>query len=145
MRLLSLRPETETEGDVCRRKGWWQASLSGLSWATSTLMISMDCKVGLSQPLSLILVPFTISAFLLNVHVQIEEVDDEGWSPLIHACVLGKVQGALTLIDNGAQLDLKVNQIGFLNQLISLTANILFILDYYMSVSVTVKIFTEFA
>ena len=104
----------------------------------------MVCKVGLSQPLSLISFSDTISAFLLNVHVQIDEVDDEGWSPLIHACVLGKVQGALTLIDNGAQLDLKVNQIGFLNQLNSLTANILFILDYYMSVSVTVKIFTEF-
>ena len=55
----------------------------------------------------------TIPAFLLNVHVQIDEVDEEGWSPLIHACVLGKVQGALTLIDNGAQLDLKVNQTGF--------------------------------
>ena len=63
----------------------------------------------------------TIPAFLLNVHVQIDEVDEEGWSPLIHACVLGKVQGALTLIDNGAQLDLKVNQTGCFSQ----TANIL--------------------
>ena len=62
----------------------------------------------------------TIAAFLLNVHVQIDEVDEEGWSPLIHACVLGKTQAALTLLDNGAQIDLKVNQIDFLNQLITI-------------------------
>ena len=69
---------------------------------------------------------FSISAFLLNVHVQVDEVDEEGWSPLIHACVLGKAQAALTLIDNGAQLDLKVNQTGFLNQsIISLSLSLL--------------------
>ena len=56
----------------------------------------------------------SVAAFLLNVHVQVNEVDEEGWSPLIHACVLGKTQAALTLLDNGAQIDLKVNQIGFL-------------------------------
>ena len=56
----------------------------------------------------------SVAAFLLNVHVQVNEVDEEGWSPLIHACVLGKTQAALTLLDNGAQIDLKVNQIGLL-------------------------------
>ena len=39
--------------------------------------------------------------------MQIDEVDDEGWSGLIHACVLGKFQSALILIENGAELDLK--------------------------------------
>ena len=78
--------------------------------------------IGSSSLDNLISRSLTISAFLLNVNVQIDESDEQGWSPLIHACVLGKVQGALTLIDNGAQLDLKVNQAGILNQLnISLT------------------------
>ena len=39
--------------------------------------------------------------------MQIDEVDDEGWSALIHASVLGKFQSALILIENGAELDLK--------------------------------------
>ena len=56
---------------------------------------------------NLVNIYFSISAFLLNVNVQIDEVDEDGWSPLIHACVLGKIQGALTLIENGAELDLK--------------------------------------
>ena len=50
----------------------------------------------------------SVAAFLLNVHVQVNEVDEEGWSPLIHACVLGKVQAALVLIDNGADIHVKV-------------------------------------
>ena len=36
--------------------------------------------------------------FLLNVHVVVDEVDDDGWSPLIHACVLGKQHAVLVLI-----------------------------------------------
>ena len=36
--------------------------------------------------------------FLLNVHVLVDEVDEDGWSALIHACVLGKHQAALILI-----------------------------------------------
>ena len=50
---------------------------------------------------------FPFSAFLLNSNVSIDETDEDGWSSLIHACVLGKTQAALTLIESGAELDLK--------------------------------------
>ena len=61
----------------------------------------------------------------MNVHVLVDEIDEDGWSPLIHACVLGKQQAVLILIgefnhvntcfdqntstENGAELDLKDN------------------------------------
>ena len=38
-----------------------------------------------------------ILGFLLNVHVVVDEVDDDGWSSLIHASVLGKHEAALVL------------------------------------------------
>ena len=37
---------TQTDGDLCRRKAWWSASLFGPFSATSTQMISTDYKVG---------------------------------------------------------------------------------------------------
>jgi len=50
-----------------------------------------------------------LRGFLLNVHVLVDEVDEDGWSPLIHACVLGKHQAVLILIESGAEIDLKDN------------------------------------
>ena len=38
------------------------------------------------------------SAFLLNSNVQVDEADEDGWTPLIHAVVLGKALAANTLI-----------------------------------------------
>ena len=60
----------------------------------------------------------SVAAFLLNVHVQVNEVDEEGWSPLIHACVLGRVQAALVLIDNGADIHVKVLEMILILQMI---------------------------
>eukprot|EP00092_Neocalanus_flemingeri_P001634 GFUD01001744.1.p1 GENE.GFUD01001744.1~~GFUD01001744.1.p1 ORF type:complete len:1748 (+),score=397.63 GFUD01001744.1:305-5548(+) len=50
-----------------------------------------------------------LRGFLLNVHVQVDERDEDGWSALIHAGVLGKDQAVLILIESGAELDLKDN------------------------------------
>ena len=60
----------------------------------------LECKV----------LTILISAFLVNVNVQIDETDDDGWSSLIHACVLGKTEAALTILDNAADIDLTDNE-----------------------------------
>jgi len=45
-----------------------------------------------------------LKGFLLNKHVQIDEADEEGWTALTHAIVLGKLEAVSVLIQNGADL-----------------------------------------